>query len=147
MLTYYFSPNSEQVMQYFPQGNFIMKRTNSCYSAGPGMDVRSSLPGEFRSAAEAVLTWHMMDNVMNKLEEFNPVLLYTFRGNRNLRYMIFLCLTIYLSMLAFISRDRNENRNNFSLYGIIRHWHKYKIITRIIIGYFKRNAIFRNKSL
>ncbi|XP_050459690.1 DNA polymerase theta [Cataglyphis hispanica] len=70
---------SEMVTQYFPQGNFIMKRINSCYSAGPGMDLRSSLPGEFRSAAEAVLTWHMMDNVMNKLEELNPVLLYTFR--------------------------------------------------------------------
>lgn len=69
--------------QYFPQGNFIMNRTNSYYNAGPGMDVRSSLPGEFRSAAEAVLTWHMMDNVMSKLEELNPVLLYTFRGNRD----------------------------------------------------------------
>jgi len=57
-----------------------MKRTNSCYYAGPGMDVRNSLPGEFRSAAEAVLTWHMMDNVMSKLEELNPALLYTFRG-------------------------------------------------------------------
>ncbi|XP_072765090.1 DNA polymerase theta isoform X2 [Anoplolepis gracilipes] len=70
---------NEMVMQYFPQGNFIIKRINSCYSGGPGLDVQSSLPGEFRSAAEAVLTWHMMDNVMNKLEELNPVLLYTFR--------------------------------------------------------------------
>lgn len=67
-------------MEYFPQGNFIMNRTKSCYYAGPGMDVRSSLPGEFRSATEAVLTLHMMDNVMSKLEELNPVLLYTFRG-------------------------------------------------------------------
>ncbi|XP_067215522.1 DNA polymerase theta isoform X2 [Linepithema humile] len=70
---------NEMVTQYFPQGNFIMKRTNSYYNAGPGMDVQSSLPGEFRSAAEAVLTWHMMDNVMSKLEELNPVLLHTFR--------------------------------------------------------------------
>lgn len=67
-------------MQYFPQGNFIMKRIKSCYNAGPGMDVQSSLPGEFRSAAEAVLTWHIMDNVISKLEELNPALLYTFRG-------------------------------------------------------------------
>jgi len=57
-----------------------MKRIKSCYYAGPGMDARNSLPGEFRSAAEAVLTWHMMDNIMNKLEELNPALLYTFRG-------------------------------------------------------------------
>ncbi|KAL6260260.1 hypothetical protein P5V15_007793 [Pogonomyrmex californicus] len=70
---------SDMVMQYFPQGNFIMKRTKSYYYVGPGMDVQNSLPGEFRSAAEAVLTWHMMDNVMNKLEELNPTLLYTFR--------------------------------------------------------------------
>ncbi|XP_011875915.1 PREDICTED: DNA polymerase theta-like [Vollenhovia emeryi] len=70
---------NEMVTQYFPQGNFIMKQTKSCCYAGPGMDVQSSLPGEFRSAAETVLTWHMMDNVMSKLEELNPVLLYTFR--------------------------------------------------------------------
>ena len=57
-----------------------MKRIKSCYCSGPGMDVQNSLPGEFRSAAEAVLTWHMMDNIMNKLEELNPTLLYTFRG-------------------------------------------------------------------
>ncbi|XP_029175852.1 DNA polymerase theta [Nylanderia fulva] len=70
---------NEMVTQYFPQGNFIMNRTNCCYWSGPGMDVHNSLPGEYRSAAEAVLTWHMMDNVMNKLEELNPALLYTFR--------------------------------------------------------------------
>lgn len=67
-----------------------MKRTKSCYHVGPGMDVQSSLPGEFRSAAEAVLTWHMMDNVMSKLEELNPTLLYTFRGiNKNKNYIYF----------------------------------------------------------
>ncbi|XP_011146257.1 DNA polymerase theta isoform X2 [Harpegnathos saltator] len=70
---------SELVTQYFPQGNFIMKRTNSCCNVGPGMDVQNSLPGEFRSAAEAVLTWHMTDSITSKLEELNPVLLHTFR--------------------------------------------------------------------
>ncbi|XP_032671376.1 DNA polymerase theta isoform X2 [Odontomachus brunneus] len=70
---------SEMVSQYFPQGNFIMKRTNSCCNVGPGLDMRNSLPGEFRSTAEAVLTWHMTDNIMSKLEELNPVLLHTFR--------------------------------------------------------------------
>ncbi|XP_012529717.2 DNA polymerase theta [Monomorium pharaonis] len=70
---------NDMIAQYFPQGNIIMKRIKSCYYAGPGMDVQSSLPGEFRSAAEAVLTWHMMDNVTNKLGELNPALLYTFR--------------------------------------------------------------------
>ncbi|EGI59836.1 PREDICTED: DNA polymerase theta [Acromyrmex echinatior] len=70
---------NEMVLEYFQQGNVIMKRIKSCYYAGPGMDARNSLPGEFRSAAEAVLTWHMMDNIMNKLEELNPALLYTFR--------------------------------------------------------------------
>ncbi|XP_018338404.1 PREDICTED: DNA polymerase theta [Trachymyrmex septentrionalis] len=70
---------NEMVLQYFQQGNVIMKRIKSCYCSGPGMDVQNSLPGEFRSAAEAVLTWHMMDNIMNKLEELNPTLLYTFR--------------------------------------------------------------------
>jgi len=69
-----------------------MNRTKSCYYAGPGMDVQSSLPGEFRSAAEAVLTWHMMDNVMNKLEELNPALLYTFRGIMKINRYI--CLSI-----------------------------------------------------
>lgn len=72
--------NFEQVTQYFPQGNFIMERTNSYCNVGPGMDVRSSLPGEFRSAAEAMLTWHMANNITRKLEELDPVLLHTFRG-------------------------------------------------------------------
>ncbi|XP_029680400.1 DNA polymerase theta-like, partial [Formica exsecta] len=85
---------SEMVTQYFPQGNFIMKRTNSYYNAGPGMDVRSSLPGEFRSAAEAVLTWHMMDNVMSKLEELNPVLLYTFREVEMRTVTILACMEL-----------------------------------------------------
>jgi hypothetical protein len=49
------------------------------------MDLQSSLPGEFRSAMEAVLTWHMMDSIMNKLEELNPVLIHTFRGIINFR--------------------------------------------------------------
>ncbi|XP_026825794.1 DNA polymerase theta isoform X2 [Ooceraea biroi] len=70
---------SDMVLQYFPQGNSIIKRINSCCHLGPGMDSRSSLPGEFRSAAEAVLTWHMVDSIMNKLNELNPVLIHTFR--------------------------------------------------------------------
>lgn len=66
-----------------------MKRTKSCYHAGPGMDVHSSLSGEFRSTTEAVLTWHMMDNVMSKLEELNPALLHTFRG------IVYICICTY----------------------------------------------------
>lgn len=73
---------SNKVTKYFPKGNFIMSRTNSYYNAGPGIDVRSSLSGEFRSAAETVLTWHMTDNIINQLEELDPVLLHTFRGNQ-----------------------------------------------------------------
>lgn len=123
-----------------------MKRTNSYYNAGPGLDVQSSLPGEFRSAAEAVLTWHMMDNVTSKLEELNPVLLHTFRGNGDflIRYTSSL---LAMHSPIFIFRNRNENRNDLSLYEIIRHWCEFKVVTRAVISCLERNAVFRNKSL
>ncbi|KAL0124938.1 hypothetical protein PUN28_006657 [Cardiocondyla obscurior] len=85
---------NEMVMQYFPQGSFIMKRIKSYYYAGPGMDTQSSSPGEFRSAAEAVLTWHMMDNIVYKLEELNPVLLYTFREVEMKIIIILACMEL-----------------------------------------------------
>lgn len=140
-------------MEYFPQGNFIMKRINSCYNLGSKIDVHSSLPDEFRSAAKAVLTWHMTDNVMTKLEELNPVLIHTFRGNIFLHtYFYFtlhivILLTTYIYKCVFCFRCRNENRNRFSLYGIIGHWCESKIVTRTVVGYFKRNAFVRNEGL
>ncbi|XP_014469442.1 PREDICTED: DNA polymerase theta isoform X2 [Dinoponera quadriceps] len=85
---------NEMVMQYFPEGNFIMKRTNSYSNVGPGMDMRSSLPGEFRSAAEAVLIWHMADSITNKLEELNPVLLHTFRDTEMRIAAILACMEL-----------------------------------------------------
>lgn len=43
-------------------------------------NVRSKLPLEFEASAKVVLTWHVMDTLLNKLEELCPVLIYTFKG-------------------------------------------------------------------
>lgn len=107
---YYFLHFSylKQVMQYFPEGNFILKRTNSCYYTGPGMDVRNSLPGEFRSAAETILTWHMTDNIMNKLEELNPILLHTFRGNIILSKHMCVSTNIFIGIRIYFQKWKRE---------------------------------------
>ncbi|XP_076234404.1 DNA polymerase theta [Calliopsis andreniformis] len=70
---------NEMVKEYFPQGCFITKRIGACYDTGPGLNIRSSIPGEFRASAEAVLTWHITDALLDKLEQLSPMLLYTFK--------------------------------------------------------------------
>ncbi|XP_020280353.1 DNA polymerase theta isoform X2 [Pseudomyrmex gracilis] len=85
---------NEMTIEYFPQGNFIMKRINSCYNSGSKIDVHSSLPDEFKSAAKAVLTWHITDNVMTKLEELNPVLIHTFRDVEMRIVIVLACMEL-----------------------------------------------------
>ncbi|XP_017766865.1 PREDICTED: DNA polymerase theta-like [Eufriesea mexicana] len=70
---------NEMVKEYFPQGSFITQRIGTCYDIGPGLHIKSSKPGELRASAEAVLTWHITDKLLNKLEELSPTLLYTFK--------------------------------------------------------------------
>ncbi|CAK9816398.1 DNA polymerase theta [Anthophora quadrimaculata] len=70
---------NEMVQDHFPQGCFIIKRIGICYDIGPGLNIKSTVPGEFRASAEAVLTWHITDSLLDKLEELSPTLLYTFK--------------------------------------------------------------------
>ncbi|XP_017886855.1 DNA polymerase theta isoform X2 [Ceratina calcarata] len=70
---------SEIITEYFPQGCFISKKIGVCYDVGPGLQIKSAIPGEFRASAESVLTWHVTDSLLDKLEELNSTLLYTFK--------------------------------------------------------------------
>ncbi|XP_043595515.1 DNA polymerase theta isoform X2 [Bombus pyrosoma] len=69
----------EMVKEYFPQGCFIAKRIGTCYDVGPGLYIESEIAGELRASAEAVLTWHITDKLLDKLEQQSPTLLYTFK--------------------------------------------------------------------
>ncbi|XP_076663773.1 DNA polymerase theta isoform X2 [Andrena cerasifolii] len=70
---------NEMVKDYFPQGCFITKRIGTCYDTGPGLNIESTIPGEFRASAEAVLTWYITDTLLDKLTQLSPTLLYTFK--------------------------------------------------------------------
>ncbi|KZC14173.1 DNA polymerase theta [Dufourea novaeangliae] len=70
---------NEMVKEYFPQGCFITKRIGACHEIGPGLNMKSSIPGEFRASAETVLVWHITDILLDKLKEMSPTLLYTFK--------------------------------------------------------------------
>ncbi|XP_034194144.2 DNA polymerase theta isoform X1 [Osmia lignaria lignaria] len=70
---------NEMVEEYFPQGRFITKRIPACYDTGPGLNIKSSIPGEFRASAEVVLTWHMTDKLLDKLEQVHSTLPRTFK--------------------------------------------------------------------
>ncbi|XP_043257568.1 DNA polymerase theta [Colletes gigas] len=77
--TVYEKTFNEMVKEYFPQGCFITKRIGACYDTGPGLNIKSTIPGEFRASAEAVLTWYMTDTLLERLEQLSPTLLYTFK--------------------------------------------------------------------
>ncbi|KAG6796385.1 DNA polymerase theta isoform X1 [Apis mellifera caucasica] len=70
---------NDMVKEYFPQGCFIIKKMGTCYDTGPGLCIKSAIPGELRACAEAVLSWHMADKLIDKLEQLSPTLLYTFK--------------------------------------------------------------------
>lgn len=59
----------------------------TCYDTGPGLCIKSAIPGEFRACAETVLTWHITDKLIDKLEQLSPTLLYTFKGNKYYEYI------------------------------------------------------------
>ena len=73
--------------EYFPQGCFITKRIGTCYDVGPGLYVKSEIPGELRASAEAILTWHVTDKLLDKLEQLNPTLLHTYKGNKYYKHV------------------------------------------------------------
>ncbi|KAF7378835.1 hypothetical protein HZH66_015069 [Vespula vulgaris] len=64
---------NEMVLEYFPSGSFILKYFDT------KTNVTSKLPLEFKASAKVVLTWHVMDTLLNKLEELCPILIYTFK--------------------------------------------------------------------
>ncbi|XP_076390192.1 DNA polymerase theta isoform X3 [Megachile rotundata] len=70
---------NEMVEEYFPQGRSITKQISACYDIGPGLNIKSSIPGEFRASAEAILTWHITDKLLNKLGEIHSSLPNTFK--------------------------------------------------------------------
>lgn len=68
--------------EYFPQGSFVTEKIGACYDVGPGLYIKSAMPGEFRASAEAVLTWHITDALLDELVKLSPTLLYTFKGSK-----------------------------------------------------------------
>lgn len=68
----------------------------TCYDTGPGLCIKSAIPGELRACAEAVLTWHITDKLIDKLEQLSPTLLYTFKGNKYYEYIYNIHLLFFL---------------------------------------------------
>nr|XP_033330017.1 DNA polymerase theta isoform X2 [Megalopta genalis] len=85
---------SEMVKEYFPEGCFIMKRVDTCSITGPGLNIKSSIPGEFRASAETVLTWHITDILLNKLERLSPTLLYTYKDIEMKTVILLACMEL-----------------------------------------------------
>lgn len=92
--------NCKQVEEYFPQGRFITKRVPACYDTGPGLNIKSSIPGEFRASAEVVLTWHMTDKLLDKLEQVHSTLPRTFKGNDIIKFLLLVFLFYFTSMYS-----------------------------------------------
>ncbi|CAD1478881.1 unnamed protein product [Heterotrigona itama] len=85
---------NEMVKEYFPQGCFITKRIGTCYDVGPGLYVKSEIPGELRASAEAILTWHVTDKLLNKLEQLNPTLLHTYNDIEMKTVILLACMEL-----------------------------------------------------
>ncbi|XP_076278096.1 DNA polymerase theta [Lasioglossum baleicum] len=85
---------NEMVKEYFPQGCFIVKRVDACSDTGPGLNIKSSIPGEFRASAETVLTWHILDILLDKLEQISPTLLYTFKDIEMKTVILLACMEL-----------------------------------------------------
>ncbi|XP_076643351.1 DNA polymerase theta [Halictus rubicundus] len=85
---------SEMVKEYFPQGCFIVKRVDACFDTGPGLNINSSIPGEFRASAETVLTWHILDVLLDKLEQISLTLLYTFKDIEMKTVILLACMEL-----------------------------------------------------
>ncbi|XP_043519915.1 DNA polymerase theta [Frieseomelitta varia] len=85
---------NEMVKEYFPQGCFITKRIGTCYDVGPGLYVKSEIPGELRASAEAILTWHVTDKLLDKLEQQNPTLLHTYKDIEMKTVILLACMEL-----------------------------------------------------
>ncbi|KOX75679.1 DNA polymerase theta [Melipona quadrifasciata] len=85
---------NEMVKEYFPQGCFITKRIGTCYDVGPGLYIKSEIPGELRASAEAILTWHVTDKLLDKLEQQNPTLLHTYKDIEMKTVILLACMEL-----------------------------------------------------
>lgn len=70
-----------QITEHLNEAQFILQRTGTLLGgAGPGLNVKSAVDSEIRATTEAALTWHLANTLMKRLEELNPTLLKTFKG-------------------------------------------------------------------
>ncbi|XP_054015016.1 DNA polymerase theta [Hylaeus anthracinus] len=147
---------NEMVKEYFPQGCFITKRIGACSDTGPGLNIKSSIPGEFRAAAEAVLTYYMTDTLLEKLEQLSPTLLYTFKDIEMKTVTILACMELTgfgvslksLQDLSSIIREEMESlqKRAYTLSGKKFNFSSSKEVAEIL-GLYKGKKASVNKAV
>ncbi|XP_078050006.1 DNA polymerase theta [Augochlora pura] len=147
---------SEMVKEYFPEGCFIMKRVDACSITGPGLNIKSSIPGEFRASAETVLTWHITDILLNKLECLSPTLLYTYKDIEMKTVILLACmeltgLGVSLKSLQDLSSVIHEEvmsleQRAYALSGMKFNFSSSKEVGKVL-GLYKGKKITVNKAV
>ncbi|KAI4495700.1 hypothetical protein M0802_008535 [Mischocyttarus mexicanus] len=141
---------NEMVLEYFPLGSFIVKHFDA------KTDMKSKLPLEFKASTKAVLTWHVMETLLNKLEELCPILIYTFKEieMRSITLLARMELTgfgINLKSLQELSRVIEVEMSSleeraFSLTGRKFNFSSSKEVSQIL-GLYKGKKISTNKAV
>ncbi|XP_043485514.1 DNA polymerase theta [Polistes fuscatus] len=141
---------NEMVLEYFPLGSFIVKHFDA------KTNVKNKLPLEFKASTKAVLTWHVMETLLNKLEELCPILLYTFKEieMRSITLLARMELTGFginlkslqeLSHVIEVEMSSLEERA-FSLTGRKFNFSSSKEVSQIL-GLYKGKKISTNKAV
>ncbi|KAG7210234.1 hypothetical protein KM043_011783 [Ampulex compressa] len=147
---------NEMVLQYVPNGRFIAERIDISYETGPGINIKSTLPGEFRASAEAVLTWHTMDILLEKLEQLNPMLLYMFK-EIEMRTIVLLahmeltgigiCSKSLQELCSVINDEMSSlEEKAYSLFGKKFNFSSSKEVSKVL-GLYKGKKISTNKAV
>ncbi|XP_046834318.1 DNA polymerase theta [Vespa crabro] len=142
---------NEMVLEYFPSGSFIIKYFDT------DTNVRNKLPFEFKASAKVVLTWHVMDTLLSKLEELCPVLIYTFKEieMRTITLLARMELTgfgIHLKSLQELSRVIEGEmfslkERAYSLAGRKFNFSSSKEVSQVLGLYKEKKKISTNKAV
>ncbi|KOC62928.1 DNA polymerase theta [Habropoda laboriosa] len=147
---------NEMVKEHFPQGCFITKRIGACYDIGPGLNIKSTVPGEFRASTETVLTWHITDSLLNKLEQLSPTLLYTFKEIEMKTVTLLACmeltgLGVSLKSLQDLSSAIRAEMTSLEerAYALSAKRFKFSSSKEVaeILGLYKKKKISINKAI
>ncbi|XP_015182607.1 PREDICTED: DNA polymerase theta [Polistes dominula] len=141
---------NEMVLEYFPLGSFIVKHFDA------KINIKNKLPMEFKASTKAVLTWHVMETLLNKLEELCPILVYTFKEieMRSITLLARMELTGFginlkslqeLSQVIEVEMSSLEERA-FSLTGRKFNFSSSKEVSQIL-GLYKGKKTSTNKAV